>query len=552
MALPTSRSLRFPARASARSGARAHLEAFLKLRLAWPGRAAYRALTLAVLASVVASLAQVSSPGVQAVGTASGTYFGAYGGSENATLTSLLKREGVQAVRMYIEWADLEPDISYNTQSGLVSTPKLENYDGRLANLKAAGIKPILMVGRAPSWAAPRERGPLYPDKYDHFVRFLTKIAQRWSGPTYDVHHWELWPEPDFGGTIPGNIPPAVATALEPRRAWGDDGAAYANMLKVAYPAIKTVDPASIVILGALAHDWFRTNGQVAGDNRSSPGFNEGGPFVYHFIDDVLDAGGSCCFDWLGFNSYVTFATEWEKEQRYTAWDVAAKAKHIQGRLAAKGVTKPLVAMESGMWSCCTSGAGFTFYTKPDKTLGDFTPDESTQAAYMARLYLRGLSVDLKGIFWWLIEDFEAANDQRTPDNHRGWFTKSPELAPKLSARTMQLMTSRMNGATFAGTFTPARVVSGEVEGYSFSRPDGSTLLAIWNPYGPSDLSVVEIEATGYVIYDASGQSVQTTSAGGNRIRMTVGYMPIFLETFGSLGNRGIVPMLPKSSAASG
>ena len=36
-----------------------------------------------------------------------------------------------------------------------------------------------------------------------------------------------------------------------------------------------------------------------------------------------------------------------------------------------------MVVMEGGMWSCCTTGAGFTFYTKPDKSLGDFTPDEN-------------------------------------------------------------------------------------------------------------------------------------------------------------------------------
>ena len=62
---------------------------------------------------------------------------------------------------------------------------------------------------------------------------------------------------------------------------------------------------------------------------------------------------------------------------------------------------------------------------------------------------------------------------------------------------------------------------------------------------------MVEVEAAGYVVYDAQGQAVQTTAVGGNRVRLTVGYAPIFLETFGSLGNRGIVPILPKSSSAS-
>jgi hypothetical protein len=519
----------------------------LKVRLSWPGRRAFRALSLAVLSLLVASSAQLTPQGVNAVGTASGTYFGAYGGSENAQLTALLQKEGVQAVRMYIEWALLEPDISYNLLPGLSSTEALANYDSRLANLKAAGIKPILMVGRAPSWAAPRERGPLYAQHYTSYVKFLQKIVSRWASPTYNAHHWELWPEPDFGDVIPAGV-----NVSETRRAWGDNGADYATMLKAAYPPVKAIDPTATVILGANAHDWFRTNGAKPGDNRSSPGFNQGGPFVYHFLDDVLDAGGGCCFDWMGFNSYVTFATGWEQEQNYTAWDVAAKAKHIQGRMAAKGVSKPLIVMEGGMWSCCTTGAGFTFYVKPDRTLGDFTPDENTQASYMARLYIRGLSVDLKGIFWWLIEDFEPPSVQSTPDNHRGWFHKDSSLSPKVAARTMQVMTTRLSGATYAGAYTPARLVSGEqIEGHSFTRSNGSTVVAMWNPYGPSDSSVVELDAAGFVVYDAYGQAVPTTAVGGNRIRVTVGYNPIFLETFGSLGNRGIVPMLPKQSPAS-
>jgi hypothetical protein len=518
----------------------------LKVRLSWPGRRAFRALSLALVTLVVASSAPVAPQGAQAVGTASGTYFGAYGGSENAALTALLQREGVQAVRMYVEWALLEPDVSYNLLPGLSSTTALANYDARLVNLKNAGIKPILMVGRAPSWAASRERGPLYPQHYASYVKFLQKIVSRWSSPAYNAHHWELWPEPDFGDIIPAPL----SQDLAPRRAWGDNGADYATMLKLAYPAVKAVDPSATVILGALAHDWFRNNGAKPGDNRSSPGFNDGGPFVYHFLDDVLDAGGGCCFDWMGFNSYVGFSSEWEKNQGFTAWDVAAKAKHIQGRMAAKGVTKPLIVMEGGMWSCCTTGAGFTFYTKPDKSLGDFTPDENIQASYMARLYIRGLSVDLKGIFWWLIEDFEPPNVQNTPDNHRGWFHK--DLSPKVAARTMQVLTTRLGGATYAGGYAPARHVAGEpIEGHSFTRANGSTVVAIWNPYGPSDTSVVELDVAGYVIYDAHGQSVQTTPVGGNRVRVTVGYNPLFLETFGSLGNRGIVPMLPKQSPAS-
>jgi hypothetical protein len=529
------------------------MEGFLGHRFSLPRRGLFRAITLALLAVFVASSAQLRPPDAQAVGTASGVYFGAYGGSEEQSSIDILKAQGVQGVRMYIEWSELEPTEDYNTSSSIMGTDKLYNYDSRLASLSAAGIKPILMVGHAPTWAASRERGPLFPGKDASFARFLSKMVARWSAAPYNAHNWELWPEPDFGDSIPSYIKPEVAAAYQSRRAWGDNGADYAAMLKLAYPAIKAVDSTAIVQIGALAHDNFRNNGAKPGDNRSSPGFNEGGVFVYHFLDDVIDAGGGPYFDWMGFNAYSVFAPGWEKDQNYTAWDLAAKAKHIQGRLAAKGLSKPLIVMEAGIWSCCTNGTGFNFYTKPDRGTSDFTPDERTQGAYMTRTYLRGLTVDLKGVNWWLIRDFEAPNVQVNPDNHRGWYRTDSSAKP--AAKAYKLMTTRLTGATYGGTYTPARTVSGQqLEAYSFTRADGGTVIAMWNPYRPADYygsedtSVVEVDAAGYIIYNAVGEAVTTTSVGGSRVRLTVGYMPVFMETFGSLGNTGMVPLLPKSS----
>jgi hypothetical protein len=71
----------------------------------------------------------------------------------------------------------------------------------------------------------------------------------------------------------------------------------------------------------------------------------------------------------------------------------------------------------------------------------------------------------------------------------------------------------------------------------------------MWNPYGPSDTASVEVVALGYALYNALGEAVTTTSVGGSRVRLTVGFTPIYMETFGSFGVRGIVPLLPKGTA---
>jgi len=489
-------------------------------------------------------------PAPEDKGSATGTYFATYGGSETAALRSTLRSKGVQAVRVYVEWVELEATEAQNAGADLPSTSKLGNYDERLADLKAKGVKAIVMIGRAPSWAAARERGPLRSGKEAAFARFLTKLVTRWSASAYDVHHWELWPEPDFGDYLDPKLPASYAE----RRAWGDNGADYATMLRSAYPAIKAADPTATVIMGSMAHDFFRDNNVKAGDNNSSPGFNGGGPFVYHFLTDVIDAGGAAYFDWVAFNAYSVLATEWDRDQARcdphwsiprdiriwynSACDVAAKAKHIRARLAAKGVTKPLAVLEAGMPSCCpTNGLGFHLYTKPDWTTGEFTPDAATQAAYMARLYARGIAANLKVLAWWLIEDFEAKTVEANPDNHRGWYYQ--DLSPKPAARVMEILTSRLTGTTFNRDYTP-RTLSGKVEGYIFTRTDGQEIVMMWSPYGPTETAVVEVDVNAIrpfgrmlrdvAIYDAFGAAVTTTYLGGETYRLTVGYMPVYIE----------------------
>jgi len=99
---------------------------------------------------------------------------------------------------------------------------------------RAAGLEILFVVGSVPQWARkqPGERSPIAdPATY---ARFLSIAVSRYA--PLGIRHWEVWNEPNLDGPWPR-----------------PDAAAYAALLKAAYPAIKAADPAATVISGGLA-----------------------------------------------------------------------------------------------------------------------------------------------------------------------------------------------------------------------------------------------------------------------------------------------------------
>ncbi len=126
-----------------------------------------------------------------------------------------------------------------------------EKEGQEVAVLSAYGLTPIAVIHNAPDWAqaSPGSAcGPVHPDAMVDFARFLTAAVTRYSQPPYNVHHWEIWNEPD-------------APLVPEDKGWGCwgrpdlpnwGGEAYAELLRVAYPAIKAADPSATVIMGGL------------------------------------------------------------------------------------------------------------------------------------------------------------------------------------------------------------------------------------------------------------------------------------------------------------
>ena len=133
-------------------------------------------------------------------------------------------------VKQQVRWGAVE------IEPGQFDWTQLDDIVGYAALM---GIRVLLSVVTAPAWsrAAGGEDGP--PDDLTLFGTFLSTLATRYAGR---VHAYEIWNEQNFA------------------REWAGgriQGGEYVELLKVAYPAIKEVDPAATVISGALTPTGF-------------------------------------------------------------------------------------------------------------------------------------------------------------------------------------------------------------------------------------------------------------------------------------------------------
>ena len=133
---------------------------------------------------------------------------------------------GADWVRMWALWQDMEPS------PGQLNQHLVGAMNGRIAALKARGVKVLVVVHRAPAWANGGRGGIAPPSDPGTFGRFMGRIA----GAVPGADAWELWNEPDSAEFWAG----------------GADPPAYAALLRAAYPAIKAAQPSDTVVTGGM------------------------------------------------------------------------------------------------------------------------------------------------------------------------------------------------------------------------------------------------------------------------------------------------------------
>ena len=265
-------------------------------------------------------------------------------------------------------WDDIEP---------VHTTPPTYNWstvdEQSLYNARSRGMEIIAIVQFTPLWAQAIDGsycGPIKQDELDAYAEFLTALVNRYSAPPYSIHYWELGNEPDVDPSLVG--PDSVFGC------WGDQddpyygGGYYAEMLKVAYPAIKAADASAQVLIGGLLLNCNPNNPPP--DQDCTPG---------KYLEGILLNGGGPYFDIVSFHAYTYY---WKDEDKMenpnwpgSVTAVPDKTLFLQSVLTQNGYAgKSLMNTEAAL--LCFQ---------------DTTICREAQAKYVPRAYAEALSLGL-------------------------------------------------------------------------------------------------------------------------------------------------------------
>ena len=386
-------------------------------------------------------------------------------------------------------WSSVEPTEGARNWSALAG------LESELRDASNKGIQVILIVRSTPEWARKIAGpgaycGPIRADKLAAFGSFMRALVARYSAAPYNVKYWELWNEPD--------IDPSIVSADSMYGCWGDQndayygGGYYAEMLKVAYPQIKSADPQAQVLVGGLLLDCDPRSGAgcaVVGNSSLPPKFLEG----------ILHNNGGADFDGVSFHAYDFYQgqsgtygnSNWQSAWNTTGPVSIAKARFIQSLLSQYGVTgKFLMNTESAV--LCDSCSNDSIF-------------EATKANYVTQTYAAAIAEGLRANIWYSV---------------LGWHNSgllNADLSPRPAYTAFQFARSELRDATWVRDVTEYT----GVKGYEFQRVD-RRIWVLWSLDGTTHS--INLSGLPLAAWDALGNSVSPS------VSMNVDLNPLYLE----------------------
>ena len=411
---------------------------------------------------------------------------------------------GVQAnyVRMNdrISWRALQPEENDPINWGL-----LAGFESELRTLQAANITPVVIVDDYPRWATdntvrydglPTSCGPLLPERYDDFARFMQALVTRYSTSEFNVHIWEMGNEPDVD---PNTV--AIDSAFG---CWGDmddpfyNGEAYGQMLMAVTPGMRALDPLAQVWLGGLLLAAPYTDDGHIGQPED-------------FFRGILEAGAAPYFDVVAYHAYMHYSSDCiDMDINDTTWDgwggiIRGKASYLRSIMAEYELDKPLFITEtSQLCGWCDDQPGWT-----DIYLPGFY---DMQANMPARSFPRAMAANLSGMIWYPLEErfwqYGSLLDQ--------W------MLPKPVYNAYQAFNQMVANATFIGFVG----YDWGIEAYTFHK--GAFRIDII--FAVEDATyTIKVPTTNYIAaYDRFGSLINPTQAGSDT-SLTIQYEPIYL-----------------------
>jgi hypothetical protein len=150
-----------------------------------------------------------------------------------------LKRAHIRFVRTTMYWGTIENTV----EPGKYDEAELRHWDQTVDLFKKNDMIPVVVVHSNAPGASFANRA----QSYKRFADFMAFVAKRYPY----VRYWELWNEMDsdftdlFGAKVKSEVP------MRQR------GGYYAEMLKIAYPAIKEANPKAVVLTGGSNYEEF-------------------------------------------------------------------------------------------------------------------------------------------------------------------------------------------------------------------------------------------------------------------------------------------------------
>jgi hypothetical protein len=254
--------------------------------------------------------------------------------------------------------------------------------------VEKAGLKLIVRLDRQPFWSEPtdnqwQDNGP--PGNYQDFGDFCGAVAARYRGR---IGAYQVWNEPNLD------------------REWGmrpPDPAAYTELLKACYTAIKAADPEAIVISAGLAPTGT-DSAQAMPDTK--------------FLQGMYDAGAAAYFDVLGVNApgykappELDPAAAEAEEYGGGRWFAFRHVEDLRALMVANGDgAKQAAILEMG-WTLDTVNPTYAWHAV----------DEATQADYLVRAYQ--YAADHWQPWMGLMVTIYIADWEWTPANEQWWWS---------------------------------------------------------------------------------------------------------------------------------
>ena len=375
-----------------------------------------------------------------------------------------------------IKWHEVE------ATRGVRDWTVLSSFEDELELAHLKGLTPIVVVRGTPTWAQKVSGcycGPIEQDALDEFADFMTALVNRYKGSPYHVKYWELGNEPD--------VDPSLVDPDQEFGCWGDKndtyygGRYYAEMLKVAYPAIKAADPQAQVLIGGLM--LVRPSG--GSDNHP------------RFLEGILEGGGGPYFDVVSFHAYTYYdGSLGQMENMNWPGSVTAvpeKVAFLQEVLGRYGYgDKALMNTEAAL--LCSEAT--------DECL-------KTQAMYVPRAYAEALALGLEGQVY-----FAMINEGW---RHTGLLL--PDLTPKPVYYAYKTAATFLTSVNYEGEVTGYPL---GVEGYTFHQNDNTGYVdVIWSADGATPSVTLP---TGASAYDRYGDLIATSGI------VQVSFSPVYVR----------------------